>query len=102
MNSVDYLNLLLTISVMMKTTLLHVIGIVEHVVKHKMMDGITFAQNADVFVSERYFKCGITLSAHIVGSPHIVRTNRLNLIYRTCTTVCRSQLVAASLEIKLE
>ena len=47
--------------------MLAVIGMMEHVVKHKMMDGITFAQNADVFVSERYFKRGITLSAHFVG-----------------------------------
>ena len=43
--------MLLTISAMMKTTMLDAIGMVEHVVKHKMTDGMTFAQNANVFVS---------------------------------------------------
>ena len=43
--------MLLTISAMMKTTMLDVIGMVEHVVINKMMDGIPLAQNANVFVS---------------------------------------------------
>ena len=39
------------ITVMMKATMLNVIGMVEHVVTTKTMDGIPIVQNANVFVS---------------------------------------------------
>ena len=45
--------MLLTISAVMKTTMLDVIGMVGHVVINKMTDGMTFAQNANVFVSRQ-------------------------------------------------
>ena len=38
---------------MMKATMLNVIGMVEHVVTNRMMDGTIFAQNANVLVSSR-------------------------------------------------
>ena len=47
------MDLLLTISAMMSITMLNVIGMVEHVVATKMMDGIALAQNANVLVSSR-------------------------------------------------
>ena len=43
--------MLLIISVMMRTIMLNVIGMVEHVVTTKMMDGIPIAQNANVLVN---------------------------------------------------
>ena len=46
--------MLLTISAMMKTTMLDVIGMVEHVVTNKTMDGIALAQNANVLVSSKF------------------------------------------------
>ena len=46
--------MLLTFSAMMKTTMLDVIGMVEHVVKTKMMDGTPLAQNANVLVGRQF------------------------------------------------
>ena len=51
----------LTISAMMKTTMLHVIGMVEHAVTTKMMDGIPLAQNANVLVSRLFLQCNTIL-----------------------------------------
>ena len=42
---------------MMKPTMLNVIGMVEHVVTTKMMDGIALAQNANVLVSSKFLGC---------------------------------------------
>ena len=53
--------MLLTISAMMKTTMLDVIGMVEHAVKTKMMDGIPLAQTANVSVSSRFIDCNSLL-----------------------------------------
>ena len=49
--------MLLTISAMMKTTMLDVIGMVEHVVINKIMDGIALAQNANALVSSKLLGC---------------------------------------------
>ena len=43
--------------------MLDVIGTVEHVVTTKMMDGITFAKIANVFVSRWFFNYSITISS---------------------------------------
>jgi len=50
-----------TISAMMKTIMLHVIGTVEHVAITKMMDGIPLARNANVLVSRLFFHCNAIL-----------------------------------------
>ena len=55
------MDLLLTISAMMNITMLNVIGMVEHVVATKMMDGIALAQNANVLVSNAYLGCNAVL-----------------------------------------
>ena len=53
--------MLLTISAMMKTTMLDVIGMVEHAVTTKMMDGIHIVQNANVLVSSKFLGCSAIL-----------------------------------------
>ena len=53
----------LTISAMMKTTYLNVIGMVEHVATTKMMDGIPLALNANVLVSRLFLHCNANLAS---------------------------------------
>ena len=53
----------MTITAMMNTTMLNVIGMVEHAVTNKMMDGIPRAQNANVFVSNLYLDCTAFLAS---------------------------------------
>ena len=71
------MDLLLTISAMMNTTMLNVIGMVEHAVTNKTMDGIALAQNANVLVSSKFLGCSailVSTQAHKKSNFHFFQT----------------------------